>query len=70
LPLCCIRFEDWTGVDALALLAIYRDKVCCYNDDIQGTAAHKRPYAHSHAQSKQFHNLLEESPQIVDAIKE
>ena len=37
-PLCCIHFEDWTGVDAINLLARYRDKVCCYNDDIQGTA--------------------------------
>jgi len=37
-PLCCIHFEDWTGSDALNLLARYRDKVCCYNDDIQGTA--------------------------------
>ena len=37
-PNCCIHFEDWTGVDAIALLARYRDKVCCYNDDIQGTA--------------------------------
>jgi malate dehydrogenase (oxaloacetate-decarboxylating)(NADP+) len=38
-PLCCIHFEDWTGVDAVHLLQRYRDKVCCYNDDIQGTAA-------------------------------
>ncbi|AKU92625.1 NAD-dependent malic enzyme [Vulgatibacter incomptus] len=38
-PLCCIHFEDWTGVDAVHLLKRYRDKVCCYNDDIQGTAA-------------------------------
>jgi malate dehydrogenase (oxaloacetate-decarboxylating)(NADP+) len=38
-PLCCIHFEDWTGVDAVHLLARYRDKVCCYNDDIQGTAS-------------------------------
>src|SRR3954452_7629232 len=37
-PLCCIHFEDWTGKDAVNLLARYRDKVCCYNDDIQGTA--------------------------------
>src|SRR6516165_10410810 len=37
-PNCCIHFEDWTGTDAIALLARYRDKVCCYNDDIQGTA--------------------------------
>jgi malate dehydrogenase (oxaloacetate-decarboxylating)(NADP+) len=37
-PLCCIHFEDWTGSNAVHLLARYRDKVCCYNDDIQGTA--------------------------------
>ncbi|MHB1219315.1 MAG: NAD-dependent malic enzyme [Alphaproteobacteria bacterium] len=37
-PKCCIHFEDWAGVDAVRLLARYRDKVCCYNDDIQGTA--------------------------------
>jgi malate dehydrogenase (oxaloacetate-decarboxylating)(NADP+) len=36
-PNCCIHFEDWTGTDAIALLARYRHKVCCYNDDIQGT---------------------------------
>jgi malate dehydrogenase (oxaloacetate-decarboxylating)(NADP+) len=36
-PNCCIHFEDWTGTDAIALLARYRDRVCCYNDDIQGT---------------------------------
>jgi malate dehydrogenase (oxaloacetate-decarboxylating)(NADP+) len=36
-PNCCIHFEDWTGTDAVALLARYRNKVCCYNDDIQGT---------------------------------
>jgi malate dehydrogenase (oxaloacetate-decarboxylating)(NADP+) len=38
-PLCCIHFEDWTGVDAMNLLKRYREKVSCYNDDIQGTAA-------------------------------
>ena len=37
-PGCCIHFEDWAGVDAVRLLALYRDRVCCYNDDIQGTA--------------------------------
>jgi malate dehydrogenase (oxaloacetate-decarboxylating)(NADP+) len=38
-PNCCIQFEDWAGVDAIRLLARYRDKVCCFNDDMQGTAA-------------------------------
>jgi malate dehydrogenase (oxaloacetate-decarboxylating)(NADP+) len=37
-PGCCLHFEDWAGVDAMRLLAMYRDRVCCYNDDIQGTA--------------------------------
>ena len=38
-PKCCIQFEDWAGVDAVRLLTRYRDKVCCFNDDMQGTAA-------------------------------
>jgi malate dehydrogenase (oxaloacetate-decarboxylating)(NADP+) len=38
-PRCCIHFEDWKGADAIRLLARYVDKVCCYNDDIQGTGS-------------------------------
>ncbi|MBM4124931.1 MAG: NAD-dependent malic enzyme [Nitrospira sp.] len=38
-PRCCIHFEDWTGVDAVHLLDRYRNDVCCYNDDVQGTAS-------------------------------
>jgi malate dehydrogenase (oxaloacetate-decarboxylating)(NADP+) len=37
-PHCCLHFEDWTGSDAVHLLQRYRDRACCYNDDIQGTA--------------------------------
>jgi malate dehydrogenase (oxaloacetate-decarboxylating)(NADP+) len=36
-PGSCIHFEDWDGVDAMRHLARYKDKVSCYNDDIQGT---------------------------------
>jgi len=38
-PECCIHFEDWRGTDALHYLARYRDKVCCFKDDIQGTGS-------------------------------
>lgn len=38
-PGVCIHFEDWKGVDAIRLLARYRDKYLVLNDDIQGTAA-------------------------------
>ncbi len=38
-PGCCVHFEDWKGVDAIRLLDRYKDKILCYNDDIQGTAS-------------------------------
>ena len=38
-PGCCIHFEDWKGTDAIRMLKRYKDKVLCYNDDIQGTAS-------------------------------
>ncbi len=38
-PKICIQWEDFKGVDAIRILNKFRDKVCTYNDDIQGTAA-------------------------------
>src|SRR6185436_6042451 len=58
-PRALVQFEDFLTPNAYALLNKYRNRVLCFNDDIQGTAAVALAgvYASTRATGRKFRDL-------------